>query len=350
MPTKREKELVQLTKVELIKLAKNLGLSGCTKLTKEQVIELICQSEKKAKIEAKESSSVDSTKKNTAITTNTIKAKIAKNRTTSSEEQPPKTRTKKGIKETSIKEPHLSGAAIQHPSASPNALKYARFVTRIEEYEGKDYKSVVWPDHSSIPDRYGKDRLITLIRDPFHIVCFWELSTDHLTRLADLIKGDLWNSRRMVLQLFKDTGGLPKLIKTIDLFGEVGRYHIEVPEAGATYFTEIGFFFANGRYETVLTDRSLRTPQTRPSRVGPVRWLMVSPSRSQRIVSLETRQVSHPSPLNRALRQSISKIVAGRRLEFGISDIPTSSGSDMWNDSGEDKDDGWQNTLKSGKN
>ncbi len=356
MQKRSKEELNLLTKVELMKLAKSLGLSGFTTFRKDQIIEMISNSEKLSHKET-----VKTKEKGTELEPCAVEDALSEKTPLSSKDSDKKTdltvsqksdglATLKSNKKEDIDEKVTNGLAIQHPSASPSALRYGRYTHSTPEPRDSAFRPAIWPDKDVIPDRYGKDKLITLIRDPFHLVCFWELSGSRLSNLASSIEVDLWQSRRMVLRIFKETVGLPVLVGTTDVYGEVGRFHVKVPEPGVSYFAEIGFYFYNGRYETVLTDRSCRTPQTRPPRVGPVSWLSVIPSRARRVISLETQPVSHPSPQLRTLRRGVKNAVSKRRNEFGISSKPTTTGSEQLIERNEDQVSNMLDTLKSGKN
>jgi hypothetical protein len=342
MAGNRKDELLKLMKPELAQIAKELNLSSYSDMSKNELADLIVEGEKKAQAlerKARTATAKPEPTKSKAETPKSVKA----SKSTSAEPPKPKSVSRKPAKEasfpTSPEKPMATktrasrkataktegnGVAIQHPSASPTALRYGRFmVDEGEAAEISTHEPVVWPDRNSIPEKYGRDRLVTLIRDPRHLFCFWEISDDKIAELSQIVPEDLWLGRRMALRVFRETGGMPRHISTIDIYGEIGRYHIEVPEPGARYFVEIGFFFADGRYETVLTDRFVKTPQVRPPRVGPIRWLYVKTRTAHRVTSLETHTVPHPAGAARTIRKAVNGVVDERRREFAIDDDPS---------------------------
>ena len=324
MAAKRKDELLKLTKTDLLLMAKDLKLSGFTQLNKDPLVDLIITAEKKAsaiasKAEHEKPSRVR--EKPAPKAAKSPKEPVAKSDKLKADSASAKPRAR-------AKPKSQNGLAIQHPSASPTALRYGRLAEADGRAEAPAHPPAIWPDRNSIPTKYGRDRLVTFVRDPLHLFCIWEISDERLAELSQSIDGELWMGRRMVLRVFRETGGMPRIVSTIDIFGEVGRFHIEVPESGQRYFIEIGFFLPNGRYETVLTDRLIKTPQVRPPRVGPVRWIHVKARETHRVTSLETQTVPHPSGESRIIRKSVYDVVDERRRDFGIEDSPSHASPD----------------------
>lgn len=302
MPKSKKEEYLELKKPELAARAKELGLTSISRFTKEELADAIISAEKASSAKPRKAA----------------KPKPAK------PESDSKTASKKSApKKTAAKAMQAlpeNGIAVQHPSASPSARQYSR----LEEEESWE-KPAVWPDRNSVPERYGRDRLLLFARDPRHLFCIWELSPAKLAALSRTIPAEDWNARRQVLRLFRTTAGMSKPIVTADVFGEFGRYHLEVPYANATYHIELGFYFPSGSYNCALTTQPIRSPQDAPPALAPVRWMTVTPVRVSRTLTLKTESATAGTAAPVRIRREISQAVAERRKELGIADGPALS-------------------------
>ncbi|MCD6119583.1 DUF4912 domain-containing protein [bacterium] len=337
MPKSSREKLLDMTKIELVEKAKEIGLKGFSRLNKEKLVELIRADERKSRTAAKKEKVASKPKKlrQGAKKERSRKAAGVKAETALGKAAAPRSK-KMGVKTDDKESLPKNGLAIQHPSASPSARRYGRLDDK--EPDPALAKALIWPDRDAIPERYGRDRLVTFVRDPNHIFCVWEISAERLSEFAGSMSEQNWLGRRMVLKVFLHTAGLPKLVLSTDVYGEVGRYHIEVPEPNKKYYVELGFHFPDGRYEILLADHPVLTPQVRQPMLGPVRWLHVKPLYTRRVISLDVAPSLHSSGAARGIRRSLADIVSERRKELGISDRPSSASEDAYRFPQEDGD------------
>nr|MBA3685609.1 DUF4912 domain-containing protein [Planctomycetota bacterium] len=75
-----------------------------------------------------------------------------------------------------------------------------------------------------IPDRYGRDRLVLMVQDPFHVFAYWEVSADTLAR-ARAAAGANYTT-----VLLLDTGNGVES-REVDLAG--GNYYLSVAPSGS---------------------------------------------------------------------------------------------------------------------
>ncbi len=308
MPKSKKAEYMELKKPELVARAKELGLTGLSKMTKEELADAIVSAEKASSAKPEKAAKLKPPKPESASKISEKKSAPKK-----SESKP-----KRALPE--------NGIAVQHPSASPSARQYSR----LEEEESWE-KPAVWPDRNSVPERYGRNRLLLFARDPRHLFCIWELSPAKLGALSKSMPPEKWEARRQVLRLFRTTAGMSKPIVTADVFGEFGRYHLEVPYANATYHIELGFYFPGGSYVCALTTQPVRSPQDAPPALAPVRWLTVTPVRVNRTLTLKTESATGSASAPVRTGREIAHAVAERRKELGIPDGPAPS-SDYGNE------------------
>src|SRR5262245_25479689 len=56
-----------------------------------------------------------------------------------------------------------------------------------------------------LPAGYGKDRIVTMVRDPYWLHCYWEL-TRHAIQRAEAALGQEWHASKPILRLLDVTG------------------------------------------------------------------------------------------------------------------------------------------------
>lgn len=120
------------------------------------------------------------------------------------------------------------------------------------------------------PAGYGADRLTLLPRDPYWLFAYWEITASLVQSLSDQ-NGGFSGARRILRVRDTDRG----VFRDIDVGScEIGSWHIPVETAGNSYTAELGELFGNGRFVTLLTSNTIRTPRDSISPVIDPRWRM----------------------------------------------------------------------------
>jgi len=127
-----------------------------------------------------------------------------------------------------------------------------------------------------LPQRYGVDRLVVLVRDPYWVYAWWELTE---ARLED--------GRRQV------GAGSPTVLRVYDISNidwngsnhhsafdiEVedlaGNWYIELGKPGATFCAELGLRTADGRFLPLLRSNTVTLPRDSMSPVVDEEWMVV---------------------------------------------------------------------------
>jgi hypothetical protein len=113
------------------------------------------------------------------------------------------------------------------------------------------------------PEGCPKDRLVVMVRDPYWLHAYWELTRASVER-ARAALGQDWHSARPVLRLLqvssRGTALVESVIRDIEIHGGVNNWYIDVQNPPCTFRVEIGYrtldgkrFYSLGRSNIVTT-------------------------------------------------------------------------------------------------
>ncbi|MDR3232634.1 MAG: DUF4912 domain-containing protein [Planctomycetaceae bacterium] len=110
-----------------------------------------------------------------------------------------------------------------------------------------------------------QDRLILLVRDPFWLHTFWEISPKTLERTKAAL-GHFWYTSVPLLRLFRletDGSGSPRrhTQKDILIHGGVNNWYIDVKNPPSRFVVEFGFQTREKKFHSVLSSNEVETPQ-----------------------------------------------------------------------------------------
>ena len=123
------------------------------------------------------------------------------------------------------------------------------------------------PAKTAMFKRKGQTRLVTFVRDPHCLFAYWEIDQENLDNAWRALGHEFPFSERVLRVYRTGPDGRRELYEetTVQPW-EMNRY-IHLPEAGGTYFVEIGLKSRSGKY-FALADSGKVT--TAPGRMSPV--------------------------------------------------------------------------------
>lgn len=130
---------------------------------------------------------------------------------------------------------------------------------------GNRFKNLAFRTPPGQPDGYKKDRLIVMVRDPFWLHAYWELSRHGVVR-AEAALGQDWHTARPVLRLLDVSSGATtstaeRVIRHIDVHGGVNNWYVDVQDPPRSYRLDIGYLTANGRFFMLARSNVVTTPK-----------------------------------------------------------------------------------------
>lgn len=125
----------------------------------------------------------------------------------------------------------------------------------------KDLARVTSNDCKANPE---KDRVVLLVRDPYWIQAYWEITRSTVQR-ANVAFQDRWHEVKPVIRLFavtdqQQTHAVEQPIRDIPIHGGVKNWFIDVPDPPTTYRIAIGYLLPDKKFHLIAKSNKVTTP------------------------------------------------------------------------------------------
>lgn len=138
-------------------------------------------------------------------------------------------------------------------------------------YLGAEQRIMPPVEAIDIPAGYGVDRIVALVRDPYWLFSYWEV-TDHKYRELERTFGETWPRCRMILRVY-DLTDRKSTHFDITLTPEARNWYVNVA-AERRYQIAIGALSPDGRFEQVAISNVVETPSGRVSDRVDEEWMI----------------------------------------------------------------------------
>ncbi len=162
------------------------------------------------------------------------------------------------------------------PPVKPNKaqLRIAQIKTKQERL--KNLASCTPPGK---PEGYAKDRLIAMVRGPYWLQAYWELSRQGVRR-AEAAMGQDWHSAKPTLRVLEISGNGTtstgeRVVRDIDIHGDVNNWYVDVQDPPKNYRLDIGYLASNGRFYLLARSNVVSTPRSAASDAEDENWTEV---------------------------------------------------------------------------
>jgi len=144
------------------------------------------------------------------------------------------------------------------PRSAQDELRLQRIKARLAEAKDLVFHGV--EDGRNIV----KDRLVVMVRDPYWLHAYWELSRRSIQR-AQVAMGPLWHAARPVLRLHEvsrngTTSASRQTVRDIEIHGGVNNWYIDVQNPPKSYQLEIGYLALGDRFYCLGRSNVASTP------------------------------------------------------------------------------------------
>jgi hypothetical protein len=125
-----------------------------------------------------------------------------------------------------------------------------------------------------MPAAYGVDRLAIMVRDPYWLHSYWEVTPESIVRAKEQL-ADRWEGHRWILRVHTYSEGNgqagPELFD-IDVHPEAHNWYFRVPQPDCSYEGMIGVLTRDGTFYPFARSNRVRTPRDTMSDVTDVQW------------------------------------------------------------------------------
>jgi hypothetical protein len=140
------------------------------------------------------------------------------------------------------------------------------------------------------------DRLIVMVRDPYWLHAYWEISARSVERAQSAL-GQHWHGTRPVLRLYRiSADGSAALDREIMIHGGVRHWYVDVQNPPCQFRMEIGYLSAAGRFYCLARSNSVTTPPAGTSDSVDENWVDVDDN-ADRIFAMSGGYTPHGTSL-----------------------------------------------------
>jgi uncharacterized protein len=216
-----------------------------------------------------------------------VEALVKRSREPSASKAPsPRRRSRKPVARSRVLAP-VQTAAARDTSSTPSAE------TQVEDSKynvgvpSKDLSAKVPRD---LPAGYGKDRIVVMVRDPYWLHAYWEL-TRHAIQRAEAALGQEWHTAKPILRLLdvtsRDTSSAAEsILRDIDIHGGCNNWYLEVGNPPRSFRVDIGYLSRSGRFYVLARSNIVTTPRAGVSDVIDENWADLDSKKADRIYAM----------------------------------------------------------------
>ena len=244
------KQLQERTKKELVELAREHGIVGWHGMRKDELITALVALPKKRKSK--------SAKKPTTGKASSQKSKSAKTQ--------------------------RSAARNGNGTSDEEKIESSKYDVGVPT---KDLSAKVPRD---LPTEYGKDRIVLMVRDPYWLHAYWELTRNTIQR-AEAALGQDWHGAKPILRLLDvssqdTTNTTEKIVRDVEIHGGCNNWYLEVQDPPKSYRVDIGYLSPTGQFVVLARSNTVCTPRAGMSDVIDENWADIDNKMAERIYAM----------------------------------------------------------------
>jgi hypothetical protein len=152
-------------------------------------------------------------------------------------------------------------AKVKEPVVKESAIARRLQRVRAKVEQSKDLSGGL----SKVKARFTRDRLVVMVRDPFWLHAYWELTRQGVER-AQAALGQEWHAAKPILRMLHVTTGgsnptAESHARDIEIHGGVNNWYIDVQDPPKCYRLDIGYRAPSGRFYVLARSNVVSTPK-----------------------------------------------------------------------------------------
>ena len=141
-----------------------------------------------------------------------------------------------------------------------------------------------------LPSGYGKDRIVVMVRDPYWLHAYWELTRQAVQR-AEVALGQHWHGAKPILRLLDvtthdTTSTAEAIVRDIEIHGGCNNWYIDVNNPPRSYRVDIGYLSRNGQFYVLARSNVVSTPRAGVSDTIDENWADIDTKKADRIYAM----------------------------------------------------------------
>jgi uncharacterized protein len=251
-------QLQRATKKDLADKAHRLGIAGSSRMSKDDLVRAILRALKKKEKEREKA-----------------KATAAKAKPT-------------------VAAPSLNG---RHPGANGKPIAPALPGLKKAKADAKKAEPAPTPNLLGKPPRHlqgghSKDRIVVVVRDPYWLHVFWELTHQSVQR-AEAALGQDWHGAKPILRVYdvsaQDTTSTAEgVVRDVDIHGGCNNWYIEVTQPPRSYRVDIGYVSKRGQFYVLARSNVVTPPKAGVSDAIDENWSESDAKQADRLYAMSS--------------------------------------------------------------
>jgi hypothetical protein len=134
------------------------------------------------------------------------------------------------------------------------------------------------PKAEDLPLSYGEDRIVLMVRDPYWVHVYWEVTRESLLKARRSL-GEEWREAGSVLRVYDITGvdfdgTNSNSFFDIEISGGATNWYVNTQVPNRTYCVEIGLLSRSGTFVALARSNPASTPRDVPSDITDEEWMV----------------------------------------------------------------------------
>jgi hypothetical protein len=180
-------------------------------------------------------------------------------------------------------------AAARATSANGKAVTPAKLVER-GKIEPPAAREPLPKSPKDLSGTAAKDRIVLMVRDPFWLHVYWELTHQAVQR-AEAALGQDWHGAHPILRLFdvsaqETTSTSETPIRSIEIHGGCNNWYLEVANPPRSYRVDVGYLSKRGQFFVLARSNVVSTPKAGQSDQLDESFSDLDASTADRIISM----------------------------------------------------------------
>ncbi len=151
----------------------------------------------------------------------------------------------------------------------------------LQQKQASIYESQPVPDYRShkpaggfeLPKNYGDDKMVLLVRDPWWLFAYWEVTQTRQAEVREAIHRGRLSPDKTVLRVYDETAGAGTFFDIeVGVFAD--NWYIDVGKPDREWVAELGIRTHEGRFFRWVRSNRVRTPRAGVSDVLDEEWLL----------------------------------------------------------------------------
>jgi hypothetical protein len=184
---------------------------------------------------------------------------------------------------------HTAQPSLSNEQASVRPLRQEQERVEDAKYYMGPAEYRVTEQAADLPAAYGDNIIVALVRDPYWIYTYWEVSPQ-LIQKAKAELAEKWETAKSVLRVYDITdkefnGSNANHYFDIEISGGATNWYVNVGQPNRSYCVDIGLLTADGQLYILARSNQVTTPRDSMSDVVDEKW-MSNREEAEKIYSL----------------------------------------------------------------